>query len=296
MLKVKFPNSRACIIPDSGCTFFDIDLEGADARVVAWDADDEDLMRAFEARLKIHAKNALDVFGPKLAGPDGLKEPTYTRTKRAVHATHYGAREPALARKCKMTMQEATFFRKQWLTVLHPNIGRWMSDIEHELQTTGGVRNKFGYGINFFQRGTDAYTSALSWKPQSTVARVCEIAMVRLGKYVPDFVKVLQNHDSLGAQIRNDRITRTLREVDKVLADIVVPYDKPLVIPWGIKSSRVSWGDCKKDSWSKYIDPTQPVDEEVAELDKPVHELHGGHGGSASLPLLGGDRNDSLVS
>lgn len=250
---IHFPEVRNTVIPDPGYTIFDFDEEGADARVVAWDAKDEDLKNAFKAGVKIHRKNALDVYGPELAGADGTREPIYTRVKRMVHATHYGAQPPALAAKCRVSIADARAFHRNWLFELHPDIGRWMRDIEHELQTTGGVENIFGRRINFFQRGTDAFTSALSWKPQSTVAKVCGIAWTLLDRHIKPLQLILQNHDSIVGQIPNHMVKQTIPEIYKILNEIVVPYDDPLIIPWGMKASRTSWGQCKKVDWHEYL-------------------------------------------
>lgn len=281
------PNIRATFEPDPGYTLFDFDLDGADARVVGWDADEPNMKRAFREGKKIHAVNALDIYGPGIAGIDGKQEPTYTRVKRAIHATHYGGTPSVLAKKCKMSLPLAKEFQARYFTV-RPNIKAWMERIEFELQRHGGVSNIFGYSINFFQRGADAYTEALAWRPQSTIARVTEIAMVRLHRHVPNFQILLQVHDSLVGQIRNDRISRTLREIDAILSDIVVPYGDPLIIPWGIKSSRESWGKLEKIKWSDWITSQQPIDaerEDTLQASLPglavsVSSLHGEHRGA----------------
>lgn len=59
----KLPNIRKIFIPDPGYVVFDCDLAGADAQVVAWEADDEDLKRAFRAKLDVHAHNATAMWG-----------------------------------------------------------------------------------------------------------------------------------------------------------------------------------------------------------------------------------------
>ena len=41
------PNIRKFIVPDPGYLIVDADLSGADAQVVAWEADDADLKEAF---------------------------------------------------------------------------------------------------------------------------------------------------------------------------------------------------------------------------------------------------------
>lgn len=251
-MQITFPEIRSTFIPDPDHIIFDIDLEGADAQVVAWTADDEDLKAAFRSRIKVHAKNAIDIHGKEVAGEDGKREPTYTRTKRAIHATHYGASINALMIKCKMSRGEAEYFYRRWLYELHPKIREWMERVEFDLQRTGSVTNRFGYACNFYQRGSDAYTNALSWEPQSTVARICEIAMVRIARELPDVQLLLQVHDSLVFQIHRRLVVRTLPRLDKLLQEIEVPFPDPLIIPWGIKASRVSWGECKTIKWSDY--------------------------------------------
>jgi DNA polymerase I-like protein with 3'-5' exonuclease and polymerase domains len=249
---VTFPDARATIIPDPYHTIVDIDQEGADARVLAWDADEEILKAAFRSGMKIHAVNAINIFGKELAGDNGKTEPYYSQAKRGVHATNYGGTAHTVAAKCRMTMAEATQFQLRYFNT-YPQVKKWHEQIDYDLQLTGGVTNIFGYSINFYQRGSDAFTEALAWKPQSTVARLTEIAMVRLRKKEPRFVQLMQVHDSIVAQVRNDRLSEILRNVYHILHSIEIPYRDPLILPWGIKSSPSSWGECKPDSWGKYL-------------------------------------------
>ncbi len=63
-MTIILPNIRKLFIPDSGHFIASVDLSGADAQVVAWEAEDEDLKAAFRAGIPIHQKNAEDMFGP----------------------------------------------------------------------------------------------------------------------------------------------------------------------------------------------------------------------------------------
>lgn len=80
----KLPNLRRMFIPDEGMLLFDADLAGADAQVVAWEANDEDLKAKFRSGEKIHALNAKDMYGAA-AGPDGKKAPYYKNAKMGTH-------------------------------------------------------------------------------------------------------------------------------------------------------------------------------------------------------------------
>ncbi len=86
---IKLPNIRKFFLPDPGHIIFDVDLAGADAQIVAWEAGDEALKHAFREHAagrgpKIHCVNAKAIFGAK-AGEKGKNEPYYTRAKMGVH-------------------------------------------------------------------------------------------------------------------------------------------------------------------------------------------------------------------
>lgn len=285
MLSVKFPPVRNIFIPDPGWTFFEIDLAGADAQVVAWECDDEDLKAAFRAGVKIHIKNGCDIWGRDVMyskDPKGKSEPFYTRVKRGVHLTNYGGQETALAIKCEMTIPESRKFRNDWFA-LHPNILEWHERTMFELQTTGITTNKFGYSIPWFDRPSiPLRNKALAWKPQSTVAHVTEEAMIRIDDemqenvYFERYLRLLMNvHDSLGFQVKTEYIEAVIPRLYDILHAIEVPYDDPLIIPWGIKYGSRSWGQCEEKTWEEVINESR-----TRRLAQRVHGIHGGHGSS----------------
>lgn len=244
-MTANLPNVRKLFIPDRGYVIFDADLSGADAQVVAWEADDEDLKRAFRAGLKIHAKNAEDIFGDEFRNSPGYpKGKLYDQSKRAVHATNYGASPFTLNKNpdLRWPLPRAQDFQRKWFS-LHPGIKGWHSRTQHALNTTRTVANRFGYRIIYFDRIDNLLPQALAWVPQSTVAIVARKGALRLAKELPYIEILMQVHDSLVFQVpiahadRIDLIRKTL--------EIVIPYPDPLIIPWGMARSEVSWGDVK---------------------------------------------------
>lgn len=108
------------------------------------------------------------------------------------------------------------------------------------------ITNPFGYRFHFFDRieGT-IFNQAVAWIPQSTVACLINRAYVAIDETLsPDVEILLQVHDSLVGQYD---LLRAEEFRTKVIAasQITIPYDDPLVIPVGIKTSTKSWGDCK---------------------------------------------------
>ena len=64
-MSITLPNIRKLFIPDPGYTIFDADLSGADAQVVAWEVNDNDLKQAFRLGLDIHSHNAEALWGSR---------------------------------------------------------------------------------------------------------------------------------------------------------------------------------------------------------------------------------------
>lgn len=239
---MKMPNIRDLFIVDPGEEMFDIDLAGADAQVVAWEADDPVLKQMFREGVKVHAYNAKDLFGSD-AGPDGKKEPYYTRTKTGVHLTNYGGYPPTMAAALGITVKEAERFQRRWFEI-HPWIREWHERIEHLIQAEQAVENKFGYRRKYFGHMDRLLPEALAWIPQSTVAIVTAKALTRIDKDFPLSKVLLQVHDSVVFSLP---VQRPPGYLDDILAAcrIVIPYDDPLIIPFGWKGSTVSWGECE---------------------------------------------------
>lgn len=237
------PNIRKLFIPDPKHMIFEADLAGADAQVVAAEADDKDLLAAFKAGLDVHSKNAADMIGEefnKLEPPARKKQ--RQKFKQFCHGTNYVAGKRTLAVTLAWSEAEVRQRQAKWF-MLHPGIKQWHKDVEARLAKDRTIYNKFGYRIIYFDRMSGLLPQALAWIPQSTVALVTRKAALQLPRVLPETQLLLQVHDSIVFQLpfaladKLDRIQEGLR--------IAVPYPDPLVIPWTIKRSEKSWGDCE---------------------------------------------------
>lgn len=241
------PNLRKLFVPDPGMEMLSADLSGADAQVVAWEAGDEDLKAAFRAGLKVHIKNARDVFPEKVKGYSDeaiAASPLYHACKTAVHASNYGARPRTVAGHCGWTTVEAESFQKVWFG-LHPGILGWHRRTDRELQTNRSVRNRFGYRIVFFDRVEKLLPEALAWIPQSTVSLVCLRGGLQVRESLRSVQLLLNVHDELVMQYPWSWAKPANLETLRQTLEVTVPYDDPLIIPWSFKRSRKSWGDCQ---------------------------------------------------
>lgn len=244
--KLVLPNIRRLFQPDQGKVIVDVDLAGADAQVVAWEANDAMLKELFRAGKKVHAFNAKDMFGGD-AGEDGKREPYYSRAKAGCHLTNYGGKARTLAIATGMTIHESERFQRRWFQI-HPGIADWHERVQHALETSRMVRNKFGYRRFYFERIENILPEALAWIPQSTVACVTNRQLLQIDQTLPEIGLLLQVHDSLVLQCERDRWQHVKPHLRQALR-VVVPYEDPLIIQSGLKVSPKSWGDCVDEKW-----------------------------------------------
>lgn len=243
------PNMRKLFIPDTGMEVAEIDLAGADAQVVAWEANDERLKAAFRAGIKIHTVNAKDLFGSD-AGPDGKREPYYTMAKQGVHLTNYLGQPGTLAKTLSITTHQAEKFQKRWFDI-HPGIKDWHRRVEAQIQTTRMVTNRFGFRRYYFGRMDDILSEAVAWVPQSTVALVINKALIIIAKMKAPVSILLQVHDSLVFEYPVAEAEPVLGAIHQ-RALVPVPYPDPLTIQFGLKTSPRSWGHCEDRKWPSF--------------------------------------------
>lgn len=240
------PNIRKLFIPDPEHLIFDVDLAGADAQVVAYEAEDDLLKAIFRSGEKLHAVNARDMFGGD-AGPDGKKMPYYAYAKAGCHLTNYGGKARTLAIATGMSVHQSELFQRRWFDI-HPGIKEWHERTENQLTTRRYVENKFGYRRFYFDRIENLLPQALAWIPQSTVACVTNRQLQNIEEQLAEVMLLLQVHDSLVGQARKD-LWWKLKPLIHSCLRVVVPYDDPLIIQSGLKTSAKSWGDCVSEAW-----------------------------------------------
>lgn len=249
------PAIRSLIVPDPGFTICDADLSGADAQVVAAEANDDLLLKAFRDGLDVHSLNAEMVWGSRFTTASGDKKNKTTPKgkmrddcKRATHGTNYGAHFKTIASTLGWTQHEAQMFQRRWFDI-HPGIKDWHERVAGNLRASRSVSNRFGYRIIYYDRVDALLPEALAWIPQSTVAlttfKGAEQVDAALNANGTERVEwLLQVHDSLVFQIKTRDVPTVLPLVAKLLR-VPIPYDRPLTIPWKIGTSTKSWHHCE---------------------------------------------------
>lgn len=251
----QFPNIREIFIPDSGFTWFDLDLERADLFVVCWEADDDQLKTAMRLGTDIHLLNAFVITGkepppleelveshPKYPDHRGPQKLIREFAKVFCHGTNYGGQSRTMAQHTGRTVAEMDRAQRIWFGA-HPGIKRWHDRVKDQVTRRRFIENRFGYRWRIFDRIDSIIPDAIAWVPQSTVSIVINKIWERIYRELPEVQVLMQVHDSLPGQFltsQRDRLLPLIREATK----IVVPYPDPLVIPASIKTSDKSWGHC----------------------------------------------------
>jgi DNA polymerase-1 len=253
---LRLPNVKTMFVPDTGYTFFDGDLDRADLQVVAWEAEDEDLKAALRAGVDIHLHSARAVYDLPISDDELLEShPNFVETKakyfsqrqntrQVVHATNYVGSARTVAANFGLPIKEVERFQMRWFQ-LHPGIKRWHERVIKSISTRRYVENRFGYRLYIFDRVDTMVPEAVAWVPQSTVAHYINEIWMKVYLEQPDTQVLLQVHDSLAGQFPSSKRSECLEGLACAARSISVPYDDPLVIPFSIKTSMVSWGDCK---------------------------------------------------
>lgn len=245
------PPVRKLFLPDKNHIICDCDLSGADAQVVAWEANEEPLKDAFRRGLDVHNFNGKRLWG-ETYDPKKIRRKLTWRDecKRGVHGTNYLVSERELAKTLGWKIIEVRAFQSGYLRT-YPGIYSWQKRVDAEIQRSSTVSNKFGFSITYFDRPTNVLPKALAWIPQSTVAITCSKAALQLNSQLPWVEILLQVHDSLVFQFPTHRHSHSGYRAIRDALRVTIPYPDPLEIPWGLKLSETSWGAAEKITWQE---------------------------------------------
>lgn len=157
--------------------------------------------------------------------------------------SNYLGRAKTISAHTGRLVHEIEGAQKRWFAA-HPGILAWHKRVTEQVLRHRFVENKFGYRWYIFDRiDEQLLPAAVAWIPQSTVGIVINRAWLNFHEHLPEVQVLVQVHDSLGGQFPTHR-KATLLPLMEHYSRIVIPYEDPLIIPTGVKTSEVSWGDC----------------------------------------------------
>ena len=238
---------RRMFIADEGKVFVQADLSQAEARVVAYLAEEERLIDLFGRGVDIYKYVASWVFNKPIEEiTTGGKESDREKAKHLIHASNYGIGPRTFAHVAGIKEAEAKVLLQKYFDTF-PKIKAWQLRTQSTLGRTKTVRTPMGRKRTFFGRwGDQLFREAYAFIPQSTVADVLNLAMIRFNKILPDVEIMLQIHDAFVIQVsesalRSDWVNALMEAFD---IEIVIGGRK-LKIPVDIKVGP-NWEDMTK--------------------------------------------------
>ena len=241
------PKLREVFVVDEGRKMAYCDLQGAEARAVAYLSGDENYIKAVE-ETDVHTMVASLVFG--LSGTREDAERIYYRNfsyrdlaKRCAHGTNYGGSARTLASSLKVETKVVDEFQRKYNRSF-PGIKKWQEFIARQIQTKGYLDSPMGRRRFFNDRLYSDHThrKAIAYGPQSIVADIIAEGLIKVYKELEPEVWVhAMIHDALVVSIEEAKFDSLLpRVIDLMTIEVevnsrsmIIPVDAEVGYNWG---------------------------------------------------------------
>ena len=272
------PEMKEAMIADDGCVLVEIDLGQAENRVVAYAANELQMISAFENGEDIHRKTAGLVFGKDPAdisdekGSSDIGGGAYSERfwgKKTNHGLNYDLGYKAFSLLYEIAESEG----KKIVSAYHaayPSVRRWHDKIKKQLGQNRTLTNcqPFGRRREFRDRWSDElFKAAYSFIPQSTVADIirswgiCYVYYTEMNLCEVELLNTV--HDSLILQyplsMGCNAISRSIGRIKDNLEQPVQYEDRIFTIPADI-SIGLNLGKKSKNNQVGMVEVSRLID------------------------------------
>ena len=249
---------------DPGYLLFNVDLSQADWRVVAYLAEDFNMIEALETGKDIHKRTASIIFGipeDQISDEPGsapqMGNGTHSQRfwgKKTNHSANYKIGPNELALNLGITLSQAKMIIDSYLRGypgIEMNFWKWVKD---QLSSTLTLTNLFGRSYTFLDAwGSQLLKAAYAYIPQSTVADIINrwgiLYIYQRQDLFPNLDLLIQVHDSILFQIPiSDGIDKIVGQLKLIKASLERPLEcksRKFVIPCDFKVG-LNWGEMEK--------------------------------------------------
>lgn len=240
------PQGRVFICPD---------LPQADARIVAWDAQCERLIKLFlDPSIHFHLENCLRLAQAPGSPFAGLtreivygatfksEDPRYVTGKAMGHAANYRMAAKRLAMELGIAPKDAQRLLDIYLHQLYPEIERWQLGLKDRIKRGGSLVSPAPFKRQrvFYQAwgelmlqgkiSTTSWNEACAWIPQSAVADIVNVGMEKLWLSEPEVRFHKHDHDSYLASCPSSMVGRICTTALDALRVTLTLHDRPLTM------------------------------------------------------------------
>ncbi|MDO8575459.1 MAG: DNA polymerase [bacterium] len=245
---------RDAFIAEKGFKLVAFDYSQIELRVAAFLSNDENMIEIFKNGRDVHTEVASKVFGVK--AEDVTKE-MRGKAKTINFGVMYGMGVTALQQNLKSDRKEAQSFYNQYFETFK-GLASYLDRTKADAKLKGYTETFFGRRRYFegiqskipFIRAM-AERMAINAPIQGTEADVIKLAMSKIANYIKkegfsdDARLILQVHDELILEIREDLVEKLSPKIKDIMESIVDPKDIKGIKLTAEYGAGESWGKCK---------------------------------------------------
>jgi len=231
---------RQAFVAPPGYKILAADYSQVELRIMAHLSGDERLIDAFAAGEDIHRATSAEVFG---VTPMEVTDDMRRKAKAINFGLIYGMSAFGLAKQIQVPRAEAQEYIERYFE-RYPGVRRFMDEIRTKAAEEGYVETLMGRRLYLpdinssnGMRRQAAERTAINAPMQGTAADIIKRAMINVDRWLTaeqvDARVVMQVHDELVLEVREDIAEQTARTLCKIMADAAT-LDVPLVADYGI--------------------------------------------------------------
>jgi len=239
---------RRMFVPDEGKVFIQVDESQAEARVVAYDAQEESMINVFESGGDIHRLNGSWIYNCK---PEEVTDVQRQTAKKGVHALDYGLGPVAFSKLFGCSIAEAKVLHQKYFDRF-PKLRAWHLGIQATLNRSRTLTTPLGRRRTFFGLwGDQLFRQAYSYIPQATISDILNMSLIKLvGKY-PEVEVMLQIHDAYIIQCFPNEVDVWVERMQETFNIPVQIKGRTVIIPVEFKVGE-NWNDMCKYKKGEY--------------------------------------------
>lgn len=230
---------RKAFIAEPGWQVMAADYSQIELRIMAHLSQDEQLLKAFKDGVDIHSQTASQVFAVALADVDS----TQRRAAKAINfGLMYGMSAFGLSKQLHVSRKEAAGYMAQYFNQF-PKVEAFIEGIKEQAAEQGYLDTLFGRRLYFpditnrnARVRAGAERAAINAPMQGTAADIIKKAMLavyREIKNADDIKLIMQVHDELVFEIKQDSAQKWSEKIKAIMED-VVSLDVPLEVEYGM--------------------------------------------------------------
>ena len=215
---------RRGFVSKEGCSFISFDYSQIELRVLAELSEDEVLILAYKQDKDLHDLTARKLFFKTDEEPVSREERTIAKVIN--FSILYGKTPFGLSKELKIPMGDAKLYINKYFEE-YPRVRRFLNNVLEEAKLNGFVETLYGTrryisGINSSNKNIEAQADrmAVNTVVQGPAANIIKLVMIKIYEEIKDkkdIDMILQVHDELIFEVKNESVEKYLKEIDEIM-------------------------------------------------------------------------------